>query len=329
MKTTIIIALSLLVSVGILSAFAYSSEPAHTPPPPVKGQTAATIAEIMKYPYKTAAMSVADNIDISYRDTGKGATTLLFIHGLGSYMRAWDKNIEDLAGSYRCVAIDLPGYGKSSKAPYIANMSFYAKALRDFIRKKQLGKVVLVGHSMGGQIALTMAIEYPEAFERIILIDPAGFETFNSMQKTTIKNFTTAQTIKNATETRIRQNFAVNFFKMPEDAEPMINDRLAMRNTADFDDYCFVVAQNVAGMLDEPVFTKLNKIKKPVTCLFGSRDALIPNRALNPHLTTEAVAKAGVAAIRDCQFIMIPDAGHFSMWEKPNLVNQEIRGAAR
>jgi pimeloyl-ACP methyl ester carboxylesterase len=328
MKTTIILALSLLASVSIFSAFVYQDEHPQTSPL-LKEQTASSIAETMKYPYQTASISLTDNIDIAYRDTGKGATTLLFIHGLGSYMRAWDKNIEDLAASYRCVAVDLPGYGKSSKIIYNANMSFYAKVLRDFIRKKQLGKVVLVGHSMGGQIALTMAIEYPEAFEHIILIDPAGFESFNNMQKTTLKNFTTVQAVKNATETRIRQHFAANFFKMPTDAEMMINDRLAMRNASDFDDYCLVVTQNVAGMLDEPVFARLNKIKKPVTCLFGSRDALIPNRALNPHLTTEAVAKSGVAAIRDCQFIMIPDAGHFAMWEKPSLVNQEIRGAAR
>jgi pimeloyl-ACP methyl ester carboxylesterase len=172
-----------------------------------------------------------------------------------------------------------------------------------------------------------MAIEYPETFEHIFLVDPAGFETFNVAQKTTLKSITTQQNIKNTPENRIRQNMVNNFFKMPTDAEMMINDRLAIRNTADFDDYCFVVAQNLAGMLDEPVFPKLNKIKKPVTCLFGSRDALIPNRALNPHLTTEAVAKAGVSAIRNCQFIMIPDAGHFAMWEKPNLVNQEIRSS--
>lgn len=328
MKTTIIFSLLSLTTITIFSAFAYQPKNPHTPPP-FKVQTASTIAETMRYPYKTTTLPVADNMDISYRDTGKGSTTLLFIHGLGSYMRVWDKNIEDLAASYRCVAVDLPGYGKSSKVIFNANMSFYAKVLRDFIRKKQLGKVVLVGHSMGGQIALTMAIEYPEAFEHIVLIDPAGFENFNTMQKTTIKNLTTIQGVKNATETRIRQNFAANFFKMPPDAEPMINDRLAMRTASDFDDYCLVVTQNIAGMLDEPVFTKLNKIKKPVTCLFGSRDALIPNRALNPHLTTEAVAKAGVAAIRDCQFVMIPDAGHFAMWEKPNLVNQEIRGAAK
>jgi pimeloyl-ACP methyl ester carboxylesterase len=285
-----------------------------------------SVANVLKYPFTTKTVALQKGIQITYSDTGKTTgATLLFIHGLGSYMRAWDKNVPDLAANYRCLRIDLAGYGKSSKARYAGDMSFYADILNEFCVKLNLKKVILVGHSMGGQIALTTAMLYPSLVEKLILVDPAGFETYNTLQKMSIKNVTSPLAIQSSTEMQIRQNLTANFYVLPADAQFMIADRLKMRSAFDFKDYCYVVAQNVYGMLDEPVYTKLGRIKQPTLCFFGKNDALIPNRFMNPLQNTEGVARSGASRMAQCEVVMLPEAGHFSMWEKADSVNKRVK----
>lgn len=285
-----------------------------------------TIAAILDYPHTTKWVKIAENTHIAYADTGKNkGTPLVFIHGLGSNMRAWDKNIAELSGQYRCIRLDLAGYGKSGKGKYQGGMSYYAAHIKAFCSALGLKKVILVGHSMGGQIALTAANAYPELVEKIVLIAPAGFETFGDVQKTTLKNFTKPETIKATSEAQIKRNIAINFVKMPEDANFMVSDRLKMNGASDFDDYCYGVAQNVYGMLDEPIFDKLNTISAKTLCIFGKNDALIPNKYLNPNLDTEGVAKSGTKQLKNARLELIEESGHFVMWEKAAIVNQKIK----
>ncbi|MBL7818932.1 MAG: alpha/beta hydrolase [Saprospiraceae bacterium] len=287
--------------------------------------TTSSIAYTLKYPFSTKVLKLSNGIEITYSDTGLlRGTPLLFVHGLGSYMRAWDKNVASLAAEKRCIRLDLAGYGKSSKGRFKGNMTFYADLIGEFCAKLGLKKVILVGHSMGGQIALTTTMLYPTLVEKLILVDPAGFETFNSVQKITLKNLTQPSSIKYSTEFQIRQSFAANFYKMPDDAQFMIDDRLKMRSATDFDAYCYGVAQNVYGMLDEPVYTKLSRITQPALCFFGKNDVLIPNKFMNPLQTTEGVARDGATKMKNCTVVLLPEAGHFSMWEKADSLNKKV-----
>jgi pimeloyl-ACP methyl ester carboxylesterase len=285
-----------------------------------------SIAAILQYPFAIKTVTLNDTLSIAYQEAGKkGETPLLFIHGLGSYMRGWDKNFDVLSASRPCFRIDLLGYGKSSKADYESGMAFYAHSIKQFCDKLKLKKVILVGHSMGGQISITTALLYPELVEKLILIDPAGFETFNEASKQAMKNVTTAALIQTTPDDRIRQNFAINFHKgLPDDAQFMVNDRFSMKHSPEFATYCQIVARNVHQMLNEPVFPKLKNIQQATLVFFGEKEALIPNRYLNPSLNTEGVAQTATKEIPKAELVMLPDAGHFAMWEQADLVNQKI-----
>ena len=102
------------------------------------------------YPADTKKIALPDGVEIAYVDRGQGPFTLLFVHGLGTYLKAWQKNLDSLSGQYRCIALDLPGYGKSGKGDYAFGMSFFASHLQAFCEALDLQNVVLVGHSMGG-----------------------------------------------------------------------------------------------------------------------------------------------------------------------------------
>lgn len=279
----------------------------------------------MQYPYPVKQVAMDNAISVAYMDEGSGDQTLVFIHGLGSYAPAWKKNIDGLKNEFRCIAIDLPGYGHSSKGDYAGDMRYYADIVAQFVRKLDLKNVTLVGHSMGGQIAVTTGLSYPELMNQLILVSPAGYETFTNGQRQWFREILTPDAVRLTTVTQIRENFATNFFRFPKDAEFMIQDRIAMRSADDFRWYCDIIPKNVSGMVNDPVYDLLPKLTMPVLSLFGEYDNLIPNRFLNGGSTVE-VAKKGSSQIPQSVLIMIEKAGHFVQFEKSEEVNAAIRG---
>jgi pimeloyl-ACP methyl ester carboxylesterase len=278
----------------------------------------------LDYGYSVNYADLSDGIRLAYVDEGKGTETILMIHGLGSYLPAWKKNINDLSKSYRVIAVDLPGYGKSSKAPHSGLMTFYAGVIADLIQELDLGPVNLAGHSMGGQIAMVLALEKPELVKRLILVDPAGFEAFHAGQKNWFKDVMTPNLVRLTTVDAIETNLASNFHRMPKDAVFMIEDRIAMRDADDFENYCLAVARSVHGMVDEPVLEKLSDINMPTLIFFGEDDMLIPNRYLNPGFTRK-IAETGAGLIKGSKLVMVPKCGHFMMFEKAEVFNSETR----
>jgi len=278
----------------------------------------------LNYPLEVKYAALPHEVEIAYVDEGSGDQTILFIHGLGSYLRAWEKNVNGLKSDYRVIAIDLPGYGKSSKQPHDGSMTHYASVITQFMHALELESVVLAGHSMGGQIAMVTALQYPDKVNKLILASPAGFERFSEGQKAWFRDVMSLRSVKLTPASAIQTNAAYNFYNMPKDAEFMITDRLAMRSASDFDNYCYTVAQSVAGMVNEPVIDKLHLIQQPTLIVFAENDNLIPNRYLNPGSTRE-IAKIGHERIPNSKLVMVPKCGHFVPFEKPKVTNTAIQ----
>ncbi len=278
----------------------------------------------MNYGIPTKNVTVANDVNITYTDQGNGHETILFIHGLASYIPAWKKNIADLQSKYRCIAIDLPGYGKSSKGNYDVSMDFFADMVHQFCQKLNIKNVIIAGHSMGGQIAISTALKHPELVSKLILIAPAGFERFNKGEQAWFKDVMTVDGVRLTTVEQIRVNYAYNFYDMPDDALFMIDDRIAIRHAADFQDYCYHITQGVKAMVDSPVFDYLPAVKQQTLCIFGENDNLIPNRFLNGG-TTKKFAKMGAEKMPNCDLHLLKKAGHFVMFEKSAEVNTLIR----
>ncbi|MCB0654286.1 MAG: alpha/beta hydrolase [Saprospiraceae bacterium] len=283
--------------------------------------------EKIKYPYPTKKIHLGKTVRIAYVDEGKGDYTLLMIHGLGSYLPAWQKNIEGLKNHFRCVAVDLPNYGKSSRGDYPFTMNFFARTIVDFIERLQLKNVVLVGHSMGAQIAMTTVLKTRASIQKLVLLAPAGFEVFSAEEKGFFYKSVTPETIKKTSTTQIEQNFALNFFnnELPHDARFMFEDRLRMRaDPIEYDHYCRMIPKCVKGMLEAPVFDHLQNINIPTLILFGKGDLLIPNKLLHPDLDSFQVAQSGQQKIHKSNLHMLSGCGHFILWERPGIVNDHI-----
>ncbi len=284
------------------------------------------------YNFITKYVHFFDGTSIAYVDEGKANAdfVLLFVHGLGSYLAAWHKNISSLSEVYRCIALDLPNYGRSSRGDYDVSLNLYAQIIEKFVEKMGFApqqKLVLVGHSMGGQTAVHLTLRHKlPPLSKLVLIAPAGFETFNFMEEQILRAINQPQLLKSASVDQIRKNFDYNFLGgLPEDALFMLEDRLQMRhNLKEYDYYCKAVSAGMTAMLNEPIFNRLKEIDVPTLVIFGESDALIPNRLLHPTQTPRSVAVAGQTKIPNSRLVMLPNAGHFVQFEASSLVNRLI-----
>ncbi len=260
---------------------------------------------------------------ISYIDQGSGDKTIILVHGLASNAGFWRYNIPELAKHFRVIAVDLPGYGKSEKGDYSYTMSFYAEQIKKLIDELQLKNVVYVGHSMGGQIGIKLAIKYPTLLNKLILASPAGFEEFQRGEGDWLRSVMTMKFIKATSEDGIRRNLSNNFYNWDDKWEWMVEERVRMRKAADFDEFAYTVVRCVNGMLDEPTFDKLSLIKTPTLVVYGKYDGLIPNPYLNPGHTAEVFIN-GAKDIGNVQLVELEDAGHMIQIEKSDEFNQAV-----
>ncbi|MEQ9229521.1 MAG: alpha/beta hydrolase [Cyclobacteriaceae bacterium] len=280
-----------------------------------------------EYSYDTKYITIGDDISMAYLDEGsQDAPVILMVHGLGGYIKNWYETIEGLKLDYRCIAIDLPGYGRSTVRDFQEEdyIEFFSWSVDQFVNELGLAEATLMGHSMGGQVSIVTALKKPNWLKNLILVAPAGFETFSEQEGNMIRPFSTADALMSHNEAQIRIAYAANFVSMPESVEDMIQDRLKVRDTDYFKDYAKVREMGVSGMLDHPVREELKDISVPTLVVFGAQDALIPNRYLHKDLTTEDIANIG-KDIPDVRIKLIDQAGHMLPLDQPAAFNESVR----
>jgi 4,5:9,10-diseco-3-hydroxy-5,9,17-trioxoandrosta-1(10),2-diene-4-oate hydrolase len=111
--------------------------------------------------------------------TGRGdADTVVLLHGGGPGASAWSnfgKNMPVIAKRFRAVMMDLPGYGKSAARPVTAHFfTAAADALASLLDELGIGKVHLIGNSLGGGAAVRFALRFPDRAGRLVLMGPGG-----------------------------------------------------------------------------------------------------------------------------------------------------------
>jgi pimeloyl-ACP methyl ester carboxylesterase len=110
---------------------------------------------------------------VAYRDEGSGEV-LLLIHGMAGSSDAWRELIPRLAKNYRVVAPDLLGHGQSVKPRGDYSLGAFAVSLRDLLDELDITKATIVGHSLGGGVAMQFLYQHPDYCERLILISSGG-----------------------------------------------------------------------------------------------------------------------------------------------------------
>ncbi|HEV7209311.1 MAG TPA: alpha/beta fold hydrolase, partial [Mycobacteriales bacterium] len=123
--------------------------------------------------YRTAGRAPGPN-GAGAGDAGPDRPTLLLVHGIAGDARTWDA-ILPLLGRWAYVVVpDLPGHGGSEPASGDCSISSYASSLRDLMRALDLSPATVVGHSLGGGVAMQLSYMFPRSVQRLILIAAGG-----------------------------------------------------------------------------------------------------------------------------------------------------------
>lgn len=266
------------------------------------------------------------DVRVNTLDTGGSGPPVVLIHGLSSYTAFWEHQVEHLARTHRVLALDLPGYGGSDRpdAPYTP--PWFADVVHRWMTELGVPHATVVGHSMGGQVALTLAIEHPEAVDALILSAPAGFERFTPGEGTLIKGYWHEERALESSEQEIRASFVAAVFNRHDDGvERLIEERVRLARHPSFAGTSVAVSRSIAGMLDFPVRDRLGAIRAPTLIVYGSDDKMIPNPLLHGG-TTRAVASFGRDAIPGARLEIVPGAGHTVHHDAPEAFNAAVDG---
>ncbi len=224
--------------------------------------------------------------------------TIVFIHGSGDSGRIWRLQTEYL-GTTRAITLDLPGHGtRPDTLPDETTVRDYARAAHEIITQElHLTRPIIAGHSLGGAIALTMALDYPDALAGLILI---GTGARLRVHPTLLNN--ARQTPQQA------QQEITTLAVAPEHAATMPATLLQEHNgTKPTMLYRDLAACNIFDVMG-----RLHEISLPTLIICGNEDQLTPAK-YSRHLHEQ---------IAGSELHLLPHAGHYVMREQPEAVNQ-------
>lgn len=225
---------------------------------------------------------------------------LVLIHGAGGDYLSWPAQIRRLAG-YRVYTPDLPGHGKS-RGHGLQRISAYGERILDWLNKVKLTRVFLGGHSMGGAIALWIAIHHPDRLRGLIL---TGTGASLPVNLSLIEELTSPQGYPTAVDNICRWSFSPQ--TDPRLVGNVRKQMLKNRPTVMQGDFRACDAYDLGDQLDQ--------IQTPTLILVGEQDKMTPLRF------SEELAEG----ISGAELNVIPRAGHMVILEQPEQVAEGIR----
>lgn len=228
--------------------------------------------------------------------------SLVFIHGAGDSLRIWRFQLEQPGNAYPVYAIDLPGHGqRPDTLPPEVTSHHYAEAAYDIIQNElHLDHPIIVGHSLGGAVALSMALEHSSALSGLILIGTgARIRVHPSLLESAR---TTPQEARNQL---VRMGFTPNAATTLSQA--VLGEQTTLPSNMLYRD---LMACNSFDCM-----TCLHEIALPTLIICGSDDRATPVK-YSQYLHDQ---------IAGSTLHIILDAGHYVLREQPKAVNQAIR----
>jgi pimeloyl-ACP methyl ester carboxylesterase len=229
---------------------------------------------------------------IHWAETGAGDDAIVLLHGLSGSSRWWARNIPALAARHRLYIPDVIGFGRSRVPAYtLPDMPAVAAVLAEWMRGAAGEPVHLVGHSMGGQIAIHVAARFGESVRRLALVDAAGLP----------RPLTPRHVMRFAYEVAPPRRWGDPTF-LPV----MLGDALSAGP--------WTVLRALRHILKDDVRPLLGEIAHPTLIVWGEHDTIIP-----PDHGVQMRR-----AIRDSRLLVLRDAYHVPMVDRPHDFNQAL-----
>lgn len=272
---------------------------------------------IQRFPVRTASVN---GHRIAYLDEGQGPP-LILLHGYGGSMWQWEYQ-QPLTAQFRVITPDLIGSGLSDKPDIDYRPEELIESVRGLMDELGLQTATLIGNSMGGGVAIGMALTHPERVHRLVLIDglpdhvrerlvsPLMQRAINTHVPAWLARFG-ASLFGSRTMEAVLNEVVYDHSLLT----PLVLDRSNRnRQRADMIGPLLSLRDNLP-LWEQQYAPRLTEIPQSTLILWGEHDRLFPPQ----------VGRDLHAIVPQSRLIIIPEAGHIPQWEQPQAVNRHIR----
>jgi 3-oxoadipate enol-lactonase len=237
-----------------------------------------------------------------YEESGSGPP-LVLVHGLGASTGLWSKIAPALAEEFRVVTYDLRGSGRTPATGPVT-LAELVDDLCSLVERLDLGQTLVMGHSIGGSVALAHAAAHPEQVRAVVGIGaPSGLPDAGRDGMRARAEAVEANGMEAVAEAVATNGMAPSFRKAhPEELEGFVS-LLEENDPASYSALCRVVA-------DVDIAAALERITAPVLLVAGALDAVVP----------PDVNEANAARIQNARAVTVDDSAHLLPWEKPDVL---------
>ena len=267
---------------------------------------------------------------------GGHGSAVVFVHGLGSsgYME-WRHNLEEVTGRHRVFAPDLPGYGRTDKPRVRYTVPYFARFIRRYMEARGLRSAALVGASLGGRIALEVALEQPKLVRKLVLVNTLGLGRPKVRMAQMAYGLVTIPRVGEAVMRFTRdaltwapaamvRRVAARYSGATSDLNRTmdniyLDDLREMYATDAFRNAYLSTLRSLVNPRSlfgghHDVTQRLNELKIPVQLIWGADDPLFPL----------AHAERASSLIARCRLAVIDGAGHTPQAERPEEFNRVL-----
>jgi pimeloyl-ACP methyl ester carboxylesterase len=267
--------------------------------------------------------AIAAGVDTFYLEAGNGPTVIL-LHGLGATNASMLTTLWDLSRDHHVIAPDLPGFGDSDKPMRPYHAAFFARWLDDLMDELGIVRAHLVGNSMGGRIAIEMALRYTERVNRMVLLAPSmAFRRFRHAVPLVRWLPAEAGVLPlRAPRFQVHQTLRLLFARPGRVPEPWFEAaideftrvfRSARGRVAFFSAARQIYLEQAFG--PRGFWRRVRGLDRPALFLWGDRDWLVPAR----------FARHVQANVIQAESMVIDDCGHVPQFELPELTHRLVR----
>lgn len=258
---------------------------------------------------------------VAFRDQGEGEV-LLLIHGMAGSSETWRSVIPPLAKKFRVIAPDLLGHGESAKPRTDYSLGAFAVWLRDFLDELGVSRATVIGHSLGGGVAMQFVYQHPDYAQRLILISSGGLGPdvgwvlrLLSAPGAELVLPVIASTPVLSVGNKLRSWLRGAGIQSPRGAE--LWNAYSSLSDGETRQSFLKTLRSVVDYRGQAV-SALNRLRLreelPVMAIWGERDGIIPvDHAYAAH-----------EARTDARLKVLPDVGHFAQVEAPMRVVELI-----
>jgi pimeloyl-ACP methyl ester carboxylesterase len=287
------------------------------------------------YPVNFLALTIeGQDLRMAYMDVapaGKAnGKTVVLLHGKNFFGAYWKETIDVLSrNGYRVVVPDQLGFGKSARPNIHYSFHLFAANTKKLLDGLGIGQATIVGHSMGGMVAIRFALLYPETVSSLVLEDPIGLEDYRELVPSISLDEAYQSELK-ATDEGIRNYIRSYFVTWKPEYEEYADVAIRMRRSGEYPRQALSSALTYQMIYEQPVCHEFPDVPARTLLIIGQSDRTVVGKA---RMKKELLPLAGnypelgrktAKLIPHATLVEVPNAGHIPRFEFPALYHKEL-----